>query len=129
MFISKGELQYSEDPLKLIVHVDPGIVLFYRSLIPKYLRVKGQAYSPHISVVRKATPPYMEFWRKYEGSTIEFSYDTYIYNDDTYYWLNIWSYDLETIRKELGLKPFGDVTESPDKRHRFHCTLGNTKEI
>jgi hypothetical protein len=129
MFKSQGRLQYSQDPVKLIVQVDPGIAYFYRALIPKYLRVKGQAYPPHISVVRKVIPPNMEVWGKYEGQKVEFEYDTYVFNDSTYYWLNVWSYDLEAVRKELGLKPFGDVTESPDKRHRFHLTLGNTKDL
>ena len=51
-----------------------------------------------------------------------------IHNDELYYWLNIYSEELEEIRSELGLLPYGDVTESPDGRHRFHLTLGNLKK-
>jgi hypothetical protein len=128
MFVSTGTLQYSLNPTKLIVEVDPGISDFYRSLIPKYLHVKPQMYDAHISVVRKIDPPNMQFWGKYQCKKLVFKYEHFIYNDELYYWINVNSLTLEKIRTELGLKPFGDVTSSPDGRHKFHITLGNLKK-
>ncbi len=126
-FKSSGVLCYSENPIKLIVAIDPGIASFYRSLIPKYLHVNKPMYEAHISVVRNAVPPHMQAWSKYQGAEVDFEYETFIYNDELYYWLNVYSYRLEDIRLELGLKPWGDVTKSPDGRHKFHITLGNLK--
>ena len=50
-----------------------------------------------------------------------------VYNDETYYWLNVFCKDLEEIREELGLTKSGDVSLSPDGRHKFHITIGNSK--
>lgn len=128
MFTSSGMLKYSQNPIKLIVEIDPDIAKFTRALIPKYLRVKSPMWAPHISVVRNWVPPYMEFWDKHQYREISFNYENYIYNDELYYWLNCYSRELENIRSELGMKPHGDVTWSPDGRHKFHITVGNTKK-
>ena len=127
MFKSAGVLQYSDNPLKLIVEVDPDIANFARALVPKYIRLNKPMYSPHISVVRKAIPPNMDKWGKYNNQIVDFNYDSYVYNDELYYWLNVYSLDLEQIRFDLGLQPYGDVTLSPDFKHRFHITIGNLK--
>src|ERR1035437_5892921 len=87
-FESVGTLHYSETGLKLIVEVDPGISLFYRSLIPKYIKTNVQAYSPHISVVRKEIVPKLELFRKYEGQEVVFKYSNIINFGDVYVWLN-----------------------------------------
>jgi hypothetical protein len=129
MFQSSGKLKYSIDPIKLILQVDRGISDYYASTVPKYIKLKRQAFPAHISVVRNATPPNMEFWNKYDGNEINFQYENYIYNDNTYYWLNCYSVELENIRSELGLQPYGDVTLSPDFKHRFHITIGNVKSL
>lgn len=127
MFTSSGVLRYSHDPIKLIVEVDPGISKFYFSTIPKYLGVSKPMWDSHISVVRNVIPPDMSAWEKHAGREVSFEYENWVYNDELYYWLNVWSTDLEEVRRELGLKPYGDVTCSPDDRHRFHITLGNLK--
>jgi len=103
MFYSTGTLRYYNDPIKLIVEVDPDISRFYYSLIPKYIHANKQMFAPHISVVRKEIPPNMTAWNKYGGHELDFEYDNYIYNDETYYWLNCYSKRLEEIRIELGL--------------------------
>lgn len=127
MFYSWGTLIYSFNPLKLIVEVDQGISDYYRSLIPKYLKVNKQAYPAHISVVRKELPPRMGYWEEFQGEEIDFEYDRWIYNDEKYYWLNVYSAQLEMIRAELGLPGTSEITKSPDGRHKFHFTIGNTK--
>lgn len=127
MFLSSGLLKYSNNPLKLIVEVDPEIINFSRALIPKYIRLNKPMFAPHISVVRNAIPSNMNYWGKYHNELISFKYESYAYNDELYYWLNCYSIELEDIRVELGLRPFGDVTWSPDGRHKFHTTIGNLK--
>lgn len=129
MFYSVGVLKYFEKPYKLIVQVDYGISEFYRSLIPKYVKVNRQMYAPHISVVRKELPPKMEFWGKYQNKRINFEYDFMVYNNETYFWLNAYARELEEIRLELGLPICSPWTKSPDGRHRFHVTIGNCKNV
>lgn len=128
-FYSSGKLIYNNDPYKLIVEIDSEIVKYYRSLVPKYIKLNQQRYAPHISVVRKKIPPIMSLWGKHEGRIINFQYENIIYNNDTYYWLNVISPDLESIREELGLSPVSETTRSPDGIHKFHTTIGNTKNI
>jgi uncharacterized protein YaeQ len=127
MLKSVGNLLYSDDPYKLIVSVDDEIGKFYRSLVPKYLAVKKPMYPTHISVVRNQMPVNLSAWRKYHEQEIVFDYDSYIYNDELYYWLNAYSKSLEDIRVELGLPSTSKYTRSPDGRHMFHITIGNLK--
>lgn len=127
MNYSIGTLIYSNDPYKLIVSVDNDIGKFYRSMIPKYFNVKIPLYDSHISVVRKEIPIKMEFWKKYHGKEIEFEYESFIYNDNVYWWLNAYSPILEDIRLELGLPICSEFTKSPNGAHRFHITIGNNK--
>lgn len=131
MFETQGRLRYSIHPevgYKLIVEVDPAISHYYRSLVPKYVYLKPQMYPAHISVVRKETPPKIEFWGKYEGEFVTFSYDNYIQNGKVYYWLNAFSKRLEEIREELGLPVDSPYTRPPDGLAKtFHITIGNLK--
>lgn len=124
---SKGTLVYSLNPYRLVVNVCQDLSDYYRRQIPKYIPVKGQRYQAHISVIRKEIPKNLEAWNKYRGQEVEFEYEMFPYNSDTYWWLNCWSSKLEDIRVELGLPAASRVTRSPDGRHRFHCTIGNTK--
>lgn len=127
MFCSSGILKYSDNPIKLIVEADNEIAKYYRSVIPKYIKINVPKYPAHISVVRNAIPPNIEYWNKLQNTEIFFEYESKIYNDQKYYWLNVWSKTLENIREELGLKPWGDVSMSPDFKHRFHITIANLK--
>ena len=126
---SSGILEYSKDPIiKLVLQVDQGLSDFYKSLIPKYFNVKGQAYKAHISVImRGITPPNMSVWGKYQDYIIDFEYSPIIYNDDKYFWLYVSSPALEKIRLELGIKSFYKSYLDKNNEHIFHITIGNTK--
>lgn len=130
---SAGQLRYSFDEevgYKLIVEVDPELSRYYRSLIPKYHVANKQRYQPHISVVRKETPPVIDAWGKYEGEDVEFQYDSYIHEGTVYWWLNVFSTRLEDIRIELGLPVSTEYTRPPDTFIKvFHMTLANKKSI
>ena len=127
---STGILKYTPEPNNLKVEIDRGISDFYRSLIPKAIRPQSQAYHPHISVVRKEIVPNVNFWRKYEGEEIEFTYSNIIHFGRVYCWLNVFCKRLEEIRKELGLPVDSPYTRPPEGYFKtFHCTLGNQKKI
>lgn len=128
-FKSTGILRYYENPEKLILSIHQGIADYYYSLIPLYTRPypSPQKFMAHISVVRNQHPKVASAWKKHEGRRVEFEYDPYVHNDNTYYWLNAWSHELEAIRIELGLAVADAYTRSPDGSHRFHITIGNTK--
>lgn len=128
LFKSDGILHYGST--KLIVKVDPGIAYFYRSLIPKSIDIDPQKYKPHISVVRNETPVNMENWGKYENEKVEFSYSPIIHNGQVYWWINVFSIELEEIRLELGLPVSSQYTQPPDGFIKcFHITLGNCKRF
>jgi hypothetical protein len=127
MFSSMGTLQYVENPFKVIVEVDPDLVRYYRSFIPKSVIFNIPLYSPHISVVRNEVIPNPQFWGKYEGEIITFDYEGEIGSSLNYYWLNVFSQRLEDIRTELGL-PNANFPLSPANRKYFHITLANLKE-
>lgn len=129
-FKSYGRLRYSVGyPYKLIVEADPELAAYYRWFLPKALNVSRGKYEAHITVVRigKDTPTNLSEWRKYEGKTVEFLYEPYIYSGKIYYWLNILSKQLEEIRLELGLALEVFQVPPPGFIKYFHLTLGNTK--
>ena len=129
MFKSKGILRYVREPLlKVVLEVDPGIVVFYRSLMPKWIDFQPQKYPAHISVVRKEQPPLMDKWGLYEGEEVEFFYENTVSSGQVYFWLNAFSKRLEEIRESLGLElvtPFFQPTDL--WKRRFHISLGNKK--
>ena len=124
---SRGALRYSENPYRLIVEVDPEIVAYYRSLIPKSIVLNKQKYPPHISVVRHETPVVMDMWGAYDGKLVGFQYSNLIRHGVVYYWIDAFSRVLQQIRIELGLPPMNDITKPPDHRSCFHITVGNIK--
>lgn len=129
---SNGILKYSKSDVgfKLIVEVDPGIALFYRALIPKYITFNPQRYAPHISVVRNEIPPNIQYWGKYENQEVEFTYSNVIKNGKVYWWLDAFSNQLEDIRVELGLPISSEYTRPPDGFEKiFHITIGNQKDL
>jgi len=131
MFQSSGILKYTKNVnYSLRVVIDSELTRYYRSLLPKWMKSKQQMYSPHISVVRKESPIYLEFWGKYEGELITFDYDHEIEYNDTYVWLNAYSHRLEQIRVELGLPIHSQYTMPPEGfTKRFHTTIGNFKDL
>jgi hypothetical protein len=129
MFKSIGKLLYHNDPYKLIVEVDEAISDYYQSFMPKYIEYNKQRYTAHISVIRKEIIPNMDLWGKYNLQDIEFEYENYIYISPNFFWLNVYSEELENIRFELGMSRTSEITRSPDGRHKFHITLGNFKNL
>ena len=129
IFLSSGTLLYSKDYNKLIVSIHDDIANYYRSLIPKYISFNKPRYDPHISVIRKEPITNINQWGKYHGRNIVFEYENYIYNCESYLWLNVYCKELENIRLELGLSSTSAITRSPDGSHRFHITIGNFKNL
>ncbi len=132
LFHSSGPLRYSQPNggYKAIVEADTGIGKYYRSLIPKWIDTNPQKYDAHISVVRNETPINLDLWGKYEGEMIEFTYANHVYNNQTYWWLNVFSKRLEDIRVELGLPVSSQYTLPPSGWIKcFHLTLGNSKGL
>ena len=112
------------------MEVDPGIAMFYRSLIPKYLPCNGTRYAPHVMVVReeKEEPVNKAAWGKYEGARVPFLYSPVVHQGKVYYWLNVFCVRLEDIRIELGLPAVSQYTLPPEGFKKFfHCTIANTK--
>lgn len=132
-FEGTGVVQYFDGdngkPHKAWVLIDPDIGSYYRSLIPAWIRTNGQRYPSHISFVRKIKPANLEVWGKHEGKVVSFKYENYLYNDERYWWLNVESPDIERIREELGMPAVGPTTWSPDRRHKFHTTVANMKDL
>lgn len=128
---SIGVLKYSYDKeygYKLIVSVDPGIALFYRWLIPFWKVANPQRYPAHISLVRKEVPKNLDAWGKHEGRKVKFLYSPDIQYDKNYWWLNVWSKELDEIRSELGLPVDSPYTRPPDGFLRcYHITIANKK--
>src|SRR5665213_2976451 len=134
MFISSGTLLYlpwqEGSSQKLILQIDQGLSDYYRALCPSYLRLNPQRYPAHISIVRNEVPPLRENWNKHQGKLIEFSYDPFVYNGTIYYWLNVFSTQLEELRLELGLEVSSIYTKPPDGYFKcFHTTIGNNKRL
>lgn len=129
-FRSTGPLRYGFEEdygFKLVVEVDPEIHRLARWLVPAEFGIIKPRYSPHITVVRRETPVVMERWGTDEGRTVEFWYETYVRNDETYWWLRVFSDDLAQVRKELGLLAYGRTSMAPDLKRCYHMTIGNVK--
>lgn len=131
MFQSVGTLKYEKIEgygFRLVLEIDPGIALFYRSLIPKWYKASSLRARPHITVVRKIAPKNLNLWGKYEGEKVEFWYDPDIKTDGvTYWWLNAYSKRLEEIALELGVcfRHKGKPPEGFDTI--WHTTIANMK--
>lgn len=128
---SDGTLRFYNDvndvPLKLVVHVDDAIVDVSRALVPHVIHLNKQRYSPHISVIRNEPVIDCKRWGKREGESVEFFYSKWVYNDECYYWLRVYSKQLIEIRQELGLSHSSVNSRPPDQQECFHITIGNTK--
>ena len=122
---SRGKLLYSEN--KLILQVDQGISDFYRSMIPRYYHVQKPRYPAHISIIREEQIQNIHTLDTYNLTDVDFFYNTYIQNDDTYWWLNVSCCKLNMIRCELGLQEWSVLCRPPDGSNHFHITIANTK--
>ena len=131
LFESKGVLRYSHRPeygFRLVVDIDQGIVDYYRSTIPWWVKYNRQMYGAHISVVRHEIPVNMEEWGKYEGEEVDFLYSNHVNEGEVYLWLNAFCTRLEDIRVGLGLPVSSMYTLPPDGFTKaFHITVSNKK--
>jgi hypothetical protein len=145
LYPSSGILHYfhgpdeeGQDSYKLTLTVDPGIVKFYRSLIPKSIKHNQPLHDPHISIIRKEIPPDLTAWERYEGEEVEFFYSPIICplpgtEESVYLWLNAYCLRLEAIRDELGFNlqpphPSHSVYPPPPPYTRkWHITIANKK--
>lgn len=122
MFKSYAIVKYIND--EVYAFVDKDLVLYYRSLVPKYIiSLNRQKFDPHISVVRHEIVKDKTYWNKYLDHKIEFEYSNEIENDETYWWLPVTCEFLSDLRAELGLNRFVSW------HNKFHITIGNTKDI
>lgn len=132
-YSSEGILHYSiKEGYRLVVEIDGELAAYYRALIPFWMSANKPRFAPHITVVRihKEIPKILDVWNKYEGEKISFIYESFIYHDRNYYWLNIWCKRLEEIRQELGMPVTSPYTIPPDGfRKCFHCTIANKKKL
>ena len=92
---------------------------YYRNLIPKSIKLNYQMYDPHISIVRNEIATDLGLWGRWEGCEMVFRYSGEIRNGYIYYWIDVFSEELNDIRVELGLA----------KRDLFHITIGNLKDL
>jgi len=87
-------------------------------------------YPAHVSIVRKEIPPNLNAWGKYENQEVEFFYSPLIHSGTMYYWINVFSVELEKIRGELGLRVDAPFYQPPEGFAKtFHMTIGNIKDI
>lgn len=132
MFKSIGKIKYdTSGGYRLTVEIDWELGRYYRSQIPKYIRVNAPRYPPHITVVRlgKEIPPNLKPWGKYKNERVEFFYEHYLHQGKIYFWLNVWCIRLEQIREELGLPVISQYTIPPEGFKKcFHATIANMKE-
>lgn len=131
LLTSYGNIIFHDDEWKINVQVDNNLVDFYRSLVPKYIRLNRTRFLPHITVVRKENIPDKKLWYKLSKTTlkdIEFQYSPYIYNDGSvYWWLAVHCPFLNLLRKDLGLEYWSELCRPQDNSNYFHITIGNTK--
>lgn len=128
--LSTGILRYeviSDIGHKVYLEIDPDITRLARALIPKYFNVKQQRFLPHITIVRKESICDMTIWGWSEGEEIPFEYDSYVHNDEEYFWLNVNCHEAKCIRRGLGLNLMSETSKPPDGSRCFHTTVGNTK--
>ncbi len=97
---------------------------YYRTLLPKAWRVSPQKYTSHITIVRKEKEeiPDKSLWQSFDGIAIEFDYNPIVQFDSLYFYLKVYSKDIEEIRLKLGMPRFR-FKNSPC----YHITIGNIK--
>jgi hypothetical protein len=124
---SQGVLRASFEKglYRLALDVDPGIVEVARALVPRTVRLNRTRFAPHISVVRG--PTIGPAWGRHDGEVVVFRYSTFVYADETYFWLKAESPRLREVRVELGLAAMDWYCRPPDDDDCFHITIANQK--
>lgn len=131
MHYSHGIIQYDEKGHWVKVLVDQDLVDYYYSLIPKYHRVILPRWMAHVSVVRPEDGVTdLSNWGKHHGEIARFVYDPTILYEKGFWWFNLWSVEMENIRRELDLSCKSRITIPPPGYVKcFHCTIGKDVEI
>lgn len=106
----------------IILQCDLDTILYYQWWLRHYgIKVNLPIWKSHISVVRGEEIPNPEPWGNHEGEKIDFSYKTAdIWWNGSYWWVNIESPRLVSIRSELGL--------DPQPKYKLHWTIGKEYE-
>lgn len=123
MYKIPGKVTYYND--YCVAYVDNELAKYYRSMIPKSIRITKQKYDSHLTIVRKGAefPKKLENWGIHDGQEIEIWYNPVVETCGTYFWLRAISPEVEQIRSELGLPKYR--FDAPDAS--YHITIGNTK--
>lgn len=124
MLTTKGRLKYY--PLEgegnnigwLILECDRDLSLYYCWFVQRQLGIRLQhpRLGAHITVVRGEVVGNILRWSAYPSRVINFYYVNDIKTNGRYWWLNVYSPCLMSIRQELGL----ETTPEYD----FHVTIG-----
>jgi len=126
MYFSAGIIHYdTSDGNRVTVGVDQSVADYYYSLIPRYYKAIKPRWKAHITVVSPIDEiVHPEKWGAREGQTAKFVYDPMILREKGYWWFNLWSIEMEDIRKELGMSIISRITIPPEGYTKcFHCTL------
>ena len=104
-------------PWWAIVRVPRNIVEYYRHWVLWQTKEKitTSLWGAHISVVRGEEIPHLEQWNKFPNQRVTIVYGN-LQSNGLYYWLDVSSPELVTIRRKLGLPP--------EPKHGFHLTVG-----
>lgn len=126
-----GRIKYDPDRVGLkrrngpgwvVVEMSNGICWFYKWLLERRgIELNKQAWQAHITVCDGSPidrDKVDQFWKKYDGMSIEFEYDNEIYSHWKFYAMRVRTPLLNQLRVELGLKA----------DYPFHITIGRVKE-
>jgi len=129
MFASSGIIHYdTSDGNRVTVSVDQAIGEYYYALIPKHFRVLKPRWKAHVTVVSPIDEiVYPEKWGAQEGKIANFVYEHEVFYEKGFWWFNLFSVEMENIRKELGMHCKSRITVPPEGYVKaFHCTVGKT---
>jgi hypothetical protein len=129
MFASSGVIHYdTSDGNRVTVSVDKAIGEYYYALIPKYYRVLKPRWNPHVTVVSPVDEiVHPEAWGLREGQIANFVYNHEVFYEKGFWWFNLWSLEMEQVRRDLGMTLKSRITIPPEGYSKaFHCTVGKT---
>lgn len=129
MFSSTARIEYRIDDGQrwVTAWMDPSLLDYYFTFVPKNRRVFKPRWKAHATVVRPEDNPQMELWGKHEGEKVDLIYDPYLWEDEVrgIWWFNLWSQAMEQIRIELNCTIISRITKPPRPGYNkcFHCTI------
>ncbi|TRO54806.1 hypothetical protein E2P64_08360 [Candidatus Bathyarchaeota archaeon] len=130
MFKSTANITYQKDKrgIWITAYACHDLVNYYWTLIPKRYRVVRPRWPAHVTIVRPEDntplPLAKKYWEKHGGRKIGFIYDPFLIEEKGIWWFNLWSREMETIRKELKLPTKSRITVPPPGYCKtFHCTI------